>query len=367
MACSGKLAAGFSVDDVKMQTGEGRSKGLMSLTRTGVQLEGDFPPPDLQSRLRAGAAFVLDRSFALFLGVAVGASIASAFLPAARRPAVPAPAAAPKVAEPVSAPAAPSPQDAAQPFTPGLLAKLAAGQPVTVGVFGDSFGDGLWTALYRRLPGTGNYRVRKFSEEATGFTRYGAKNLEDDARAKLAAEPVDIAVVDFGANDTQGLVDKGHGYALLGPRWRAAYGARVDGFVAALRQSGAMVYWVGLPKMRKPDYDGQIGALNAFYAERMAALGVPYLDVQALSADAGGGFSPYLPDADGSPRLMRAGDGIHMTVAGYERLAGPLIGRIDAYVARALVAAMLDRPPPPAPVPAPPAKVEEGAPCCSRP
>jgi hypothetical protein len=52
--------------------------------------------------------------------------------------------------------------------------------------------------------------------------------------------------------------------------------------------------------------------------------------------DRNGEFNAYLADgAGGAPRLMRANDGVHMTIAGYERLASPLVDRIRIYLARA--------------------------------
>jgi hypothetical protein len=292
-----------------------------------------------------GARWMLDRTAVLMIGLGLGAMIGAAFvnhgaasLIPPERPSSP----APKLA--VSAPASPPPAaDCPAPFSPHLLDAVAKGEPVTVGVFGDSFGDGVWAALYQILAKDHSIRVVKFSRQATGFTRYASLNLEDDAEAKLAAQPVDIAVVVFGANDTQGLYDGHKAYPLLSTGWRSVYGQRMDRYVNLLRRRGAMVYWLGLPKMRKPDYDRQIADMSAFYSDRMAALGVPFIDTVPLSVDANGAFSDYLGEPGSTERrLMRAGDGIHMTFAGYERIAAPLAQRIEAYVARARGAAALD-------------------------
>ena len=182
----------------------------------------------------------------------------------------------------------------------------------------------------------------KFAERSTGFTRYQSLNLEDKAAADIASQPVDIAVISFGANDTQGILDGGHVYPLLSPGWKTAYGARVARYVALLRAHGAMVYWVGLPKMRNPAFDSQIVAMNDFYASEMASLGVPFLPTEALSVDDQGQFNTYLFDPkEHKEVLMRANDGIHMSIPGYERISGPLVERIKSYVAHArqLVAA----------------------------
>jgi hypothetical protein len=297
------------------------------------------PPPAKPPR---GGWLALDRAAVLLIGVAVGVMIGMAFVSQGGGPTRQT-----QVAS-TNATAAPPVQTIAQdcpmPYGPHLMQALAAGQPITVGVFGDSFGDGVWAALYHLLPK--DFHVLRFSKESTGFTRYASNNLEDTLHDQLAQGPVDVAVIDFGANDTQGIYDGAHAWPLLSEGWKNVYGARMDRFVNALRGQGAMVYWVGLPIMRKPEYDSQISGMLAFYDQRMTELGVPYIDVKKLSEDSSGQFDDYLTVAGASePRLMRAGDGIHMTMAGYERIAQPVADRIQAYVARARATLALDAPP----------------------
>ena len=232
-------------------------------------------------------------------------------------------------------------------FSPHLLQSIAAGRKVRVGVFGDSYGDGIWSALYHVLPARAGYEVAKLSQQSTGFTRYGSLNLEQHAREQLSGNPVDIAVVSFGANDTQGVLSGKHAAPLLSPEWQQIVGRRVEGFVNELRAQGAVVYWVGLPKMRKPQFDADIAGMNLFYARKMKELGVPWIETASLTVDGNGQFSPYLPDGpDNERKLMRANDGIHMSYAGYVRITRALVARINAYVAAARRAAGPVAPPP---------------------
>jgi hypothetical protein len=286
------------------------------------------------------ALVALDRMAVLIVGLVVGAVIYASFVTdrSAHAKAVIAPAAPARMIALKAGPGGQSPfpaaADCAMPFYPRLLKTVAKGDPVSIGVFGDSFGEGIWAALYWKLPKKDHYQVFKFAERATGFTRYQSANLEDKAAADIAAQPVDIAVISFGANDTQGIYDNGHVYPLLSPNWKLAYGRRVARYVALLRAQGAMVYWVGLPKMRNPEFDGQIAAMNDFYSIEMAALDVPFLPTQALSVDGKGEYSIRLPDPKTRKDvIMRADDGIHMTIPGYVRITDPLVGRIKAYVA----------------------------------
>jgi hypothetical protein len=230
--------------------------------------------------------------------------------------------------------------DCAVPFQARMLQTVAKGGQINVAVFGDSFGDGVWAALYHRLPKSDHYNVVKFSQESTGLTRYDLASLEDRTTAQLASQPVDVAVIDFGANDMRGIVQDGHVYQLFTPAWRVAYGQRIDRMVSLLRARGAVVYWVGLPKMREASYDGDVAQMNAFLADHMVSLGVPFIDTQPLSVDQTGSFNAYLPPPGGTePKLMRANDGIHMTMAGYELITAPLVDRIQAYVAQSRKAA----------------------------
>lgn len=320
------------------------------------------------------AVILLDRTAVLFLGVAAGAAIGYAFgvkdapeasyvapteIAAADADVAPPPPdgeEGPAPAKPASGTALPEQPVMAETraIQPGIVNAIAAGRPVRIGVFGDSFGDGIWTALYNQLSRKSGYQVVKFSQQATGFTRYRTLNLETHDRARLAQAPVDVAVISFGANDMMGVADGGHVYALLTPKWQAAIARRVTSYVAMLREQGAIVYWVGLPKMREAAYDADVVRMNVFYRDLMGRLGVPFIETAPYSVDSGGRYSAYLPDpATGKPVLMRANDGIHMSYAGYVRITKGLAGRIRSYVDQARARAGGTAPPPPVVAPPP--------------
>ncbi|CAN5129284.1 hypothetical protein BH11PSE2_BH11PSE2_11290 [soil metagenome] len=319
--------------------------------------DGAAAGPDLQIPIQAEPPkrYVLDRMLVLLIGIAVGVTIGFAFSHTSSVNAstltkvsltraddkelagAPTPKPARKLprAEAIAAAtAAGEAADCATPVSPRLLRTVARNEPVKIGVFGDSFGEGVWEALYWGLPKNQNYQVIKFAERATGFTRYRSMNLEEKVASDIAARPVDIAVISFGANDTQGISDGQHVYALLTPGWKAVYGERMARYVNLLREQGAMVYWIGLPKMRNPEFDAQVESMNQFFAERMEALNVPFLATTELSVDDAGAFNNYLVDRKtNEEKLMRANDGVHMTFAGYSRITAPLVQRIRAYVA----------------------------------
>jgi hypothetical protein len=238
---------------------------------------------------------------------------------------------------PVQAAAArPSPQPAATHAQPLLAtAKLQPlalpdGRVLTIGVFGDSMADGLWSAIYRDLHKQGTVDVLRLARNSTGLTRYDYVDVQAQTQGQLAEHHVDIAVIMFGTNDGQGIIDNGKVYPFATPDWRRTYAARIEALVGLLRQQGAVVYWVGLPRMERADFDRRTTLLNQIFEERATALGVPFISTVPVSVDPQGRYGAYLADpGDSRPRLMRAPDGIHMTMAGYLRLAGPVVQRIQ--------------------------------------
>ena len=297
---------------------------------------------------------LLDRTAVLFLGVAAGVAIGYAFgtgnekkdavslapeaapvvAPHTIAPPPPAGAAAPDAATPKGMVAEPT--DGMTPYadqpTAQIAEKVKQGGQVHVGVFGDSFGDGVYSALYRLLPAKAGFRVDKYSQPSTGFTRYRRLDLEQHDDQQIDGQSLDVAVISFGANDAQGVCDNGHCGALMGAFWQRVISARVESYVAMLRRHGAQVYWVGLPVMRDPGFDADARAMDEFYRGLMARIGVPYIDIRPLTTDAAGQYQAYYQDKDGTPKLLRAGDGIHMSMNGYIRVTKGLAGRILASV-----------------------------------
>ena len=197
-----------------------------------------------------------------------------------------------------------------------------------IGVFGDSMADGLWAGLYRDLRGVDGVTVTKFSEVSTGLSRYDYVDIQAKTTRQLDENPLDVAVILFGTNDAQGISMDGQIHPFGTEGWKAAYARRVDNLVALLRSRGTAVYWVGLPKMKKASFDGRMTIINDVVEARMKALGVPYIETTALTSNAEGEYEAYLSGADGRRQLMRANDGIHMSMAGYLRMSAPVAERL---------------------------------------
>ena len=213
------------------------------------------------------------------------------------------------------------------PVVTPLSARLAQG-PLRIGVFGDSMADGLYAGLYRDLRDEPRVTVTKFSEVSTGLSRYDYVDIQAKTERQISETPIDMAVILFGTNDAQGISLDGviHDFGTEG--WKAAYARRIDDLVAMLRSRDVAVYWVGLPRMKSARFDGRMALVNGVVEARMRALGVPYLETVSLTSGEDGGYEAYLPNAAGRKVLMRANDGIHMSMAGYLRMSGPVAERL---------------------------------------
>ncbi len=204
-------------------------------------------------------------------------------------------------------------------------------EPVTVGVFGDSLADGLWTGLYRAFRSDPRVaEVDQLSQVSTGVSNWRYVHVGEATRAQLATRDIAVAVVMFGANDIQGLVHQGRVHPFRTEGWERVYRARVREIVRTLQDHGALVYWVGLPRMRSERYDANTVFLNRLHREEAEALGAAFIATRAITSAPDGSYAAYLSDASGRARLMRADDGVHFTLRGYQRLAAPVAGAIEA-------------------------------------
>ncbi len=190
---------------------------------------------------------------------------------------------------------------------------------LTIGVFGDSMGDGLWAGLYREMRDGKNYDVVRFSQPSTGISRYDYVDIQEKTQGQLADRHVDIAVVLFGTNDEQGIIDGRTVYAFNTPGWRQIYAARIDNLIGLLKREGATVYWVGLPKMRprrlRPAGGHSECHLRRARGRSMACRSSPPCPRPSTPRAA---TTPTCPAVTADAESDARRDGIHMTMAGYD-------------------------------------------------
>lgn len=239
------------------------------------------------------------------------------------------------------APPMPAALDTAPAVTPADVASVApAAAPAArrdrynVVVLGDSLGDGTWAGLYHVLRQDKRFNVIKKSRVATGFSRPDYFDWNAEVRSIAAETRIDIAVVVMGTNDRQPIVEDGKRHALFEPGWRDIYERRVDDFTATLKATGAQVYWMELPVMKSPRFGADMAQFNAIFEARALANSISFVRTEGLATGADGGYTAYGADRFGRTKLLRAEDGIHFTMPGYEllgeRIANAMLADMDS-------------------------------------
>jgi hypothetical protein len=189
-------------------------------------------------------------------------------------------------------------------------------------MIGDNLAEGLLGGL---VDVTANEPRLQLQRRLRSLAALGRADIEDDARAleDLAAkEKIGIAFIMTGMADRWGIrLPNGRRLAVGQGDWRQIYAQRVDRVVRGLRKRGVAVYWVGLPMMRRSDWNEDIETINEVIRERTLSAGGRYVDAFKETGDEYGRFSDRGPDISGKSVRLRDPEGYDFTAAGYRKLA----------------------------------------------
>jgi hypothetical protein len=169
------------------------------------------------------------------------------------------------------------------------------------------------------------YNVHRKGKSSTGLARPDFFSWPKEAEAQVEAFPPDAVVAMFGGNDVQGLyMGKGEWVTWPEPGWPAEYARRVNAFADIVAPQGQPLFWIGMPVMRPEKFHVRVQRVNTIFRAEMAIRpGGHFIDIWRLLADEDGEYADRL-DIDGIPggktERVRAGDGIHLNVAGAHRV-----------------------------------------------
>ncbi|HUU66605.1 MAG TPA: SGNH family hydrolase [Methyloceanibacter sp.] len=188
-------------------------------------------------------------------------------------------------------------------------------------VLGDSLGDGLWEGLYRAFDDDATLEFIQRSQKSTGFANTSRYDWNGEIGQILKNDNFQVAVVMFGATDSQPIKKDGKTLKVGTEEWREAYGERVESFIKKLRAANIATYWVGLPVMRAPNQTSDAEKLNDVFREKAFINGTKYIDTWNGFVDEQGRYSAYGPDMSGQVKRLRTDDGVHFTMRGSLKLA----------------------------------------------
>ncbi len=217
--------------------------------------------------------------------------------------------------------------------TPPTVRPADAADPLDVLILGDSTVRTVGQAGQRWFVDSGVATVRLDERPATGLSRPDFFDWPSHVAAIAAADPPELVVAMFGANDAQSFMHEDRAVSYGSDEWIAVYRARVaavmDLFIAA--DPDVVIVWVGQPVMRSDDFDARMQLLNSIYAEEAAARPrVEFFDARPVLANANDAYRASGPGIDGTERTLRESDGIHLTVAGGELLFAAVAAELQA-------------------------------------
>lgn len=132
-------------------------------------------------------------------------------------------------------------------------------------------------------------------------------------------------------------------------KWEAAYIKRIDATMAALKNAGVPVLWVGLPSRSVAKASNDSSYLNEIYRSRAEKAGITYVDIWDGFVDEQGRYSAQGPDYEGQTRRLRSGDGVYFTKFGARKLAHYVEREIERHLTNRSVPVALPIPVDPAP------------------
>ena len=189
-------------------------------------------------------------------------------------------------------------------------------QPLRMYVGGDSISRDLGEGLARLTPAD-LVAIDLDPRPATGLSRPDFFDWSQHLAGVLTESEADVIVVLFGANDFQNVEHEGEILNRYTDEWLDLYEERVGRIMTLLSQPDVQTVWVGQPPVRESRLSDGLSGLNDVYAAQAEQHPqVTFVDTWALFSDDEG---RYADELDGE-RLRRE-DGVHLTVAGGNRLA----------------------------------------------
>jgi uncharacterized protein len=197
-------------------------------------------------------------------------------------------------------------------------------------IIGDALAGGLWAGTtrvgtqYREFAITGRFK------EESGLARPEIYDWGSAVPKILERHHVDIAIVLIGTNDGQDIRTQGGRMAFGTPEWTIAYEAAVDEVIAAFREQGVTVYWIGLPPMRSTKHNEAVRAIATLQRQRVLANSAKYIDVGPEFANPDGSYAESGVGIDGNNVRLRSLNGVKFIRAGNDKLATLVFDAIRA-------------------------------------
>ena len=211
------------------------------------------------------------------------------------------------------------------------LGNLTAATGVVAPVYDSRVSSGLSNPTFFDWPKHATEEMARLQPEAVAFIIGTNDYMVPPVTTSTTTRPTGAATTasPFGVTTTTTTIADPNQAA-----WKLAYAAEVERMLQILIGPGPVgrtVYWIGAPILKDPRMDAGASQVSEVAREVIAHHPeATYIDAHSLFADPNGKYTATLPGLDGKPVLMRAGDGVHFTPDGGDRLAGAVMQFLDA-------------------------------------
>ncbi len=202
---------------------------------------------------------------------------------------------------------------AATPVHSDLLS--ARTRTITVAVLGDSVAHDLARGMQDLFAKNSSVRVVHQTKFATGLVRTDYYDWNKVASDFLRSHKPNVVFVVIGGNDNQTIRRGGKRYDPGTKAWRAEYNRLVSRFMNNFghKNTGARIYWLGLPPVRSDKLSAAYRTLNRIYRYQARRHGFHYVSVSKRFLAANGAYSSFGDNLNGVRRQLRMDDGQHFT------------------------------------------------------
>ncbi len=187
----------------------------------------------------------------------------------------------------------------------GLSPRRARAGTPRVLLLGDSMIAGaLGLFLENALRREHGYEVQRYGKSSTGLARPDFFSWMKEAKRQIEAFPAPDAVVAmFGGNDVQGLYmgrEKRKGGVRGNVKWitwhdegwRHEYARRITEFADIVAPDGRLLFWISMPVMRPEKFHSRVHKVNTIARAEMAIRpGGRFIDIWRLLADSDGNYT----------------------------------------------------------------------------
>jgi hypothetical protein len=193
-----------------------------------------------------------------------------------------------------------------------------------------SIQEGLGTEIERQLKAFKGVEVKRFGQYSTGLCRPDYFDWPKKLKELKTEFKPDLIIAQWGENDCQGMGNlDGSFHSKFGTdEWDKEYARRVTELVKYMETDGGHSAMIGIPIMRSKKMSQQVERLNGVTKKATEASGGLYVDTWKITAD---GEGKYRGSAtiDGKEKMIRAGDGIHLSTYGAEFVAAGIIADLS--------------------------------------